>query len=375
MAATSSILCSAMPPLSNAVYTPRAVTWLFWLATLLLLGLTSLYVTSYNTYQPTDKEWLTNPDFKAGFDGWKISNPRWVKQEATGEVTLSLPEPKKYLVLYQRLDIDSRLPKYQAKKEGESIEPFLLQLSGIARTFSIGEGEKEWHEGRLSLVFYDEKGKRVSINAIPLPRHNRDWREYRKIFEVPSHVASVRVNVNLLQVAGTVQIKEIHLVPVTQKAEAQFIKLLGLLAWVVMMIWLMSSYARHFWHCSKVGVLLVVALMVGAIVSGDVKLQLMNQLPELVYSITPVLTLDKDVFAHFLFFFIAALIMVSGSRHKSWWQVMIDLVLLGLFIECAQVFVDGRTADFMDLWVDVVGIVVGGIVAWFWLLVRSFIRR
>ncbi len=375
MAATSSILCSAMPPLSNAIHMPRAVTWLFWLATLLLLGLTSLYVTSYNAYQPTDKEWLTNPDFKAGFDGWKISNPKRVKQEATGEVTLSLSEPKKYLALYQRLNIDSRLPKYQAKKEGESIEPLLLQLSGIARTFSIGEGAKEWHEGRLSLVFYDEKGKRVSINAIPLPRHHRDWREYRKTFEVPSHVASVRVNVNLSKVAGTVQIKEIHLVPVTQKAEAQFIKLLGLLAWVVMMIWLMSSYARHFWHRSKVGVLLVAALMVGAIVSGDVKLQLMNQLPELVYSITPALTLDKDVFAHFLFFFIAALIMVGGSRHKAWWQVVIDLVLLGLFIECAQVFVDGRTADFMDLWVDVVGIVVGGIVAWFWLLVRSFIRR
>ena len=373
MVATSSILCSAMPPLSNAVYTPRAVTWLFWLATILLLGLTSLYVTSYNAYQPTDKEWLTNPDFKAGFDGWKISNPRWVKQEATGEVTLSLPEPKKYLALYQRFRIDSRLSQSQAGIE--RTEPLLLQLSGVARTFSIGEGTKEWHQGRVSLVFYDEKGKRVSINAIPLPRHHSDWREYRKTFEVPSHVASVRVNVNLLQVAGTVQIKEIHLVPVTQKAEAQFIKLLGLLAWVVMMIWLMSSYARHFWHRSKVGVLLVVALMVGAIVSGDVKLQLMNQLPELVYSITPVLTLDKDVFAHFLFFFIAALIMVSGSRHKSWWQVMIDLVLLGLFIECAQVFVDGRTADFMDLWVDVVGIVVGGIVAWFWLLVRSFIRR
>jgi VanZ family protein len=375
MAVISFILCLVMRHLFNLRLSSFVINRLFWVATLFFLGLTSFYITAYNAYQPTDKEWLSNSDFKAGLEGWKISNAEWVKQDVSGVVTLSLSEPKKYLALYQRLNIDSRLPLSQVKEGVERPTPFLLQLLGIARTFSIGKGDKEWHEGRLSLVFYDKKGKRVSINAIPLPHHNPNWREYRKTFEVPRQVASVRVNVNLLQVTGTVQIKEIHLVPVTPKAEAKYIKLLGLLVWMIMMLWLMSSYARYFWSRSKGGVLLVSVLMLGAIVSGDIKLQLMSQLPELVYSITPSLTLDKDVFAHFLFFFIAAVIMVSGSRHKRWWQVVIDLVLLGLFIECAQVFVEGRTADFMDLWVDIIGIVAGGVVAWFWLFFRAIVNR
>ncbi|VAW44886.1 hypothetical protein MNBD_GAMMA04-1235, partial [hydrothermal vent metagenome] len=69
----------------------------FWLATLFFLGATGFYVTTYNAYQPIDTEWLENPEFKAGLEGWKISNPQYIKQNAFGVVTLSLPEPKKYL--------------------------------------------------------------------------------------------------------------------------------------------------------------------------------------------------------------------------------------------------------------------------------------
>jgi hypothetical protein len=49
----------------------------------------------------------------------------------------------------------------------------------------------------LSLVFYDEKGKQAGINAVPLPSHQADWREYKEVFAVHQQVASVRVNVNL----------------------------------------------------------------------------------------------------------------------------------------------------------------------------------
>lgn len=348
------------------------MTSFFWLATLVFLSVTGWYVTTYNAYQPIDKEWLENPDFKAGLEGWKVSNPQQIKQDVFGVITLSLSEPKKYLALYQRFRIDSRLPQTEAGVERPN--PLLLQLSGVARTFSMGEGEKEWHEGRLSLVFYDEKGKRVSINAIPLPAHNGAWQTYRKVFEVPEKVASVRVNVNILQVTGSVQVKELHLVPVKQKAEATFFQWVGLVVWIGMMVWLMSGYARSIWQRSKVTVLLVSVLMLGAVISGDLKQQLMSHLPELLFSISPFWVVDQDVLAHFLFFFIAAVVMVSCCYQKAWWQVVMDLILLGLFIECAQVFIEGRTADVMDLWVDVIGVLVGGFVAWLGLLLRAYLK-
>jgi hypothetical protein len=343
--------------------------YFFWLASFFFLGITFLYVNTYNAYQPVDKEWLKNSNFTAGFDGWKMSNTQYIKQDAFGVVSLSLSEPK-YLALYQRFRIDSRLPKMNMKDEIERTAPLLLQLSGVARTSSIRGGKKEWHQGRLSLVFYDEKGKRVGINAIPLPAHQADWREYKKVFAVHQQVASVRVNVHLFQATGTVEVKEIHLVPVKPKIEANTLQWLGLAVWISMIIWLMFGYARYVWTTSKVAVLLVSVVMLGAILSGDMKQQLLDQLPELLFSITPFLVVDKDVLAHFVFFFIAALILIGGCRYKTWWKVVIDLILLGLFIECAQVFVEGRSAELKDLWVDIIGIVAGGFMAWLGLLLR-----
>ena len=361
-----------MRQLSNTDRSSLIMTSLFWFATLFFLSGTGWYVSTYNAYQPIDKEWLENSNFKAGLEGWKISNTQHIKQNAFGVITLSLSESKKYLALYQRFRIDSRLPQTEAGVERP--QPLLLQLSGVARTFSIGEGEKAWHQGRLSLVFYDDKGRRVSINAIPLPLHNSQWQVYRKVFEVPEQVASVRVNVNILQVTGSVQVKELHLVPVKQKAEATFFQWVGLVVWIGMMVWLMSGYARSIWQSSKVTVLLVVVLMLGAVISGDLKQQLMSHLPELLFSIPLFLVVGQDVLAHFLFFFIAAFVMVSFCHQKAWWQVVMDLVLLGLFIECAQVFVEGRTADSMDLWVDISGIVAGGLLAGLGLLFRAYFR-
>ncbi|HIE40658.1 MAG TPA: hypothetical protein EYP76_04435, partial [Thiomicrorhabdus sp.] len=89
---------------------------------------------------------------------------------------------------------------------------------------------------------------------------------------------------------------------------------------------------------------------------------------------SPFWVVDQDVLAHFLFFFIAAVVMVSCCYQKAWWQVVMDLILLGLFIECAQVFIEGRTADVMDLWVDVIGVLVGGFVAWLGLLLRAYLK-
>ncbi|VAW48243.1 hypothetical protein MNBD_GAMMA04-1841, partial [hydrothermal vent metagenome] len=317
--------------------------------------------------------WLENPEFKAGLEGWKISNPQYIKQNAFGVVTLSLPEPKKYLALYQRFRIDSRLS--QTPEGMDRTQPLLLQLSGIVRTFAVRKEVKDRYQGRLSLAFYDDKGKRININSIALPSHSSRWQEYRKVFKVPEQAASVRMNVHMWYATGSVQVKALHLVPVKQKAEAKVVQYVGLAIWIGMMIWLMWGYARSIWQTSKVTVLFVSVLMLGAIISGDMKQQLMNQLPELLFSMTSFLVVTQDMLAHFLFFFIAALVMVSVCHHKAWWQVVVDLILLGIFIECAQVFVEGRTADFMDIWVDILGVVTGGLVAWFWLLIRSFIRR
>ena len=337
-------------------------TLLFFSAVLIALGLTFLYVNEYDAYQVSGQEWLTNSDFSQGLDEWKASRHAHVNQDESGVITLSSPVSAKYVALYQPVTVPSRSDSNQS--------PLLVRLSGFAQTQDIKKGKKAWHQGRFALVLYNENGKSRVTHALPLPWGDSKWAYYKDVFEIPPEVHKIRVNINILQVTGTVQVKQVSLVPVTLKAEAIYVKSLGFVLWLLMILWLMWGYIVCLWKHSKMGLLFISALMVGAMVSGGIKAQLTSQLPILSYPITSFIVLDWDMLGHFTLFLVAAFWFVCFFDRKRWWQVVIDLMLLGLFIECLQLFVVGRTADLMDLWVDFSGVLMGIVLAMLWLKIR-----
>lgn len=84
---------------------------------------------------------------------------------------------------------------------------------------------------------------------------------------------------------------------------------------------------------------------------------------------------DMDKWLHGLAFAVATLTGLFAVTHRwQWWAVVVVMILLGLGIEIGQdLFLPGRTFDWGDLFVDIMGVALA--MASWWLLNTLVVRR
>lgn len=70
-----------------------------------------------------------------------------------------------------------------------------------------------------------------------------------------------------------------------------------------------------------------------------------------------------DKWAHMLTFIVLALWFAGQYRPRSYWRIAIGLLAFGVLIELCQRTVSYRTADWVDVAADAVGIIVGLVIA------------
>jgi len=73
--------------------------------------------------------------------------------------------------------------------------------------------------------------------------------------------------------------------------------------------------------------------------------------------------IDTDKWLHGITFVILAVWFAGLYRPRSYWRIGIGLVLFGLFIEACQQLVAYRSAEMFDVAADIVGIVIGLVIA------------
>ncbi len=109
-------------------------------------------------------------------------------------------------------------------------------------------------------------------------------------------------------------------------------------------------YARR-WQIA--GIFLLVMVLTAALVPAD---WFWSQGPN-----SPFFLSDK--WLHGITFAALALWFAGQYARHSYWRLMTGLVAFGLLIEVTQLMVSYRTADWMDLLVDLLGVAVGMIIA------------
>lgn len=101
------------------------------------------------------------------------------------------------------------------------------------------------------------------------------------------------------------------------------------------------------------GVLLLLAVFVGTLVPAiwfraDFNLRVL---------------VDFDKVAHFTAFLILAVWFSGQYARRSWWKIAVGLVTFGIIIELCQRMTTYRSAEWLDLFADVVGIAAGLLIA------------
>ena len=72
---------------------------------------------------------------------------------------------------------------------------------------------------------------------------------------------------------------------------------------------------------------------------------------------------DVDKLLHGITFVILAVWFAGLYRPRSYWKIGVGLILFGLFIEGCQQLVAYRSAEIFDVAADIVGIVIGLVIA------------
>ena len=73
--------------------------------------------------------------------------------------------------------------------------------------------------------------------------------------------------------------------------------------------------------------------------------------------------IDTDKWLHGITFVILAVWFAGLYRPRSYWKIGVGLILFGLFIEGFQQLVAYRSAEMLDVAADIVGIVIGLVIA------------
>ena len=73
--------------------------------------------------------------------------------------------------------------------------------------------------------------------------------------------------------------------------------------------------------------------------------------------------INVDKWLHGITFVILAVWFAGLYRPRSYWRIGVGLILFGLFIEACQQLVAYRSAEMFDVAADIVGIVIGLVIA------------
>ena len=73
--------------------------------------------------------------------------------------------------------------------------------------------------------------------------------------------------------------------------------------------------------------------------------------------------IDVDKWLHGITFVILAVWFAGLFRTRSYWKIGVGLILFGLFIEGCQQLVTYRSAEMFDVAADIIGIVIGLVIA------------
>ena len=262
-----------------------------------------------------------------------------------------------------------------------------VRVSVEATAANISAGDKPWHGGRVVLTSVFEKTGRPDYNVpheLFCLNGNHDWESYSRIFHIYPGLETLHLQVQLNEVTGSLDLRQLSVTPVTYKKAWPLIQFTMVGAFLMYLGWRFSVYCRRGqFSYTLLGALSgVLAIIIFTSIPASLKSQIyqflapaVSQVPMMVESSAPAdaggmaggTSTNFFSLMHYLFFTAAALLFLLLVSDRPVWARLFDLLILALATECIQAFVKDRGASLSDVLVDALGILTGFLL---WLLIR-----
>jgi hypothetical protein len=346
-----------------------------------LAGITAGTALVMERYQDQGPELLANNVFAEGLADWQVRGHQdGVQLRATGVLRLTGQGDGQPLEVRQPL---------AAPPPGT-----LLRLRGDLHSEKIIPGKKSWHTGRLVLASYDQEGRGLPVShVVAALTGSVAWREYARVFQVPTGAATIKVAVQLHQTMGLLEARRLSLHRVGETGWYPWLRWGVLALWLLFMslVFVPAYFPDRGLLTRRAGalpLLLIFLIILGTTIPGSLERQVAHDLETGVEGVADLVGKSRtgqaivewsqaDKFrrhlpesnelAHFgLFAALAALTLICCPA-KPWPPLIGDLLLLAGGTELMQMYVDGRNPRWTDLGTDLYGGAIGILVGIGWL--------
>lgn len=378
----------------------------------LFLFMMWLFFRVYQPWQPIDQDLLLGTgEFNSVTDlsGWVREQGRVEWTDDTGFVSLNPTARLRF-----------SLPAFAGD---------LLLCSGRIKTRSLTAGKKSWDAGRIMVYFEDDEGniRWSHPHNVGYQSGNTDWRSVTAMIEVPQFARKGWVELAHYGTSGTAVFDDVTVKPAVWKQTYPHWQMFFGMLWAAIMMWLLLN--SHLWSMRWgksvlvsgtliiVGVTLPPATMFQVASSGAKLSQKVLHTAEDVFPLSEqtlpertekkraeiivkpvpssnsaasqpvpavsqkvaepqqsrfIRSLDVQKMGHgLLFACLGCFSILAFYRRVSTGLLVYTLVLFAVSTEVLQLVIDGRLFRVIDLELDIAGIAIGAICAWFLCRVRT----
>jgi len=357
----------------STVFNVRMLLFFFFL----VLG--AITVVSYRhieKYEPVSGQLLHNSDFSAGLNCWKIGGSPGGINIRNGVLGLHAGNVKSSVQVWQQFMVADMLRHAN------------LQLQASVCCEDVVKGNKPWNVARLLLVQYVHgKPRYNTAHVVCALSGSHDWQKVSNTFTLLPDCTEFRVIVQMSHCSGSFFLRDVKLSQVKQTALYSWTARALRIAWVVFVVLLFVPWLdfRNVMLPAILVVMTVIVILFGTTMPGHVKNTMKKEvIREIRAGVQSVrdpahavthskkqpddnrVPVDITKVAHFVLFGVLALLLRRCRPERPTWLLMLDLFLLSCATELSQLFIDGRTALFSDVLIDLAGGGTGCLLAGKW---------
>ncbi len=253
----------------------------------------------------------------------------------------------------------------------------LVKLEALIRCNNVVPGIKPWNRARLILGQHDGKEFQWNLShTVVALEGTKEWEIYHTIFPISSETKSFRINAQLSQCSGLMEIANISLYSVRQNRLYGLAQKAVVTAWGIYLFFLIISIvSKDRSIYGKLSFMIsILAILTGATVPGTIKTEVTKAIQEQITGM-PLMLNSNEVASeavpdqdyqlsiskrgHFFLFFLLGFALSVVLRFSIWYQVFLYLILFAGSTEFIQFYIDDRNPLFSDFILDCSGGTVG----------------